>query len=143
MTLLANNANLYNGDFQTPSVLFTRNVSSHKTDWILTTRCLFCLFICLRNQSNKHFWSRMFAPSPSQELCRDFFCVFVYFVHINCCCVRLLFSYWCCWFTSNKFVVFVCMVCIFVTIWTCCGTMISPLLLLGCLYLLLLQTNLY
>ena len=34
---------LYNGYFQTPTVFFTQTASSHKTDWITTTSCLFCL----------------------------------------------------------------------------------------------------
>ena len=45
--LCANNntcsLDLYNEDVQTSTVLFTCDASSHKTDWILTTRCLLCL----------------------------------------------------------------------------------------------------
>ena len=40
---------LYNSDLQTTIILFTRNVSSHKTDWILDELqllALFCLLYC-------------------------------------------------------------------------------------------------
>ena len=44
---------------------------------------LSCLFICPRKQFEEHSWSGMFVVSISWKL-------YVYFVHIACCCVRLL-----------------------------------------------------
>ena len=36
---------LYSEDLQNKTAVFTRNVSSQKTNWITTTHCLFCLAI--------------------------------------------------------------------------------------------------
>ena len=97
-----------NQDLQTTTVLFTRNASSHENDWILTTTyCLLSLaFLCLTN-----ILIRTLVVSPSSLLYRNL--IFVYFVHIACCFVLaymsiLFVSYWCCWFTCNNFVIFVC-----------------------------------
>ena len=105
LTLFANNVGLYNTDLQTTTVLFTHKGTSYKADWILTASYL----LCRCKQSDENTWSRTLVVSPSWELYRNFI-AFVYFVHIafplTCICPFL--SYWCCWFTCNKFVVFVC-----------------------------------
>ena len=59
---------------------FTRNVTSHKADWILTTtRCLLCLALsCLiRDQSNEGSWTETFGFSPSRESYCDYNIVYV------------------------------------------------------------------
>ena len=73
---------LYSGDLQTTTVLFTRNASLHKTDWILITLRLFlsCLFICPRKQSDEVLEVECsFSPSP--ELYIDFIVFYVLYTH--------------------------------------------------------------
>ena len=49
--------NLYSRDLITKTVTFTRNASSHKTNWIITTRFLLCLaFIKTKAKSHKTNW---------------------------------------------------------------------------------------
>ena len=94
---------LYNGDLQTTIVFFTRNAPLHKINWIFTGRSLLCLaFLWSYTNSLECSCSRFLENSIVISL------LFVYFVHIACCCVSLvvylLFSYWCCcWFIYNKF----------------------------------------
>ena len=91
----SNNAyplDLYSGDLQTTSVLFTHNASSHKTDWITTARCLLCLgfLYSYKNSLTKRSSSRMFMFSLSRELCRIFIVVCIFCSH---CLLLLSFSY--------------------------------------------------
>ena len=83
----------YNGDLQTTNVLFTWNVSSHKTDWILTTRSLFCLdFVYTHANSLMKILElecsciRLLENSIATSL------LFVYCAHIVCCCVLIYLS---------------------------------------------------
>ena len=86
-------------------------------DWLnsyYSSSALSWPFIVLHKQSNERCWSRMFVFSLSRGLYRDYtvFCVLC----THCClCIRILvylfFSYTCCcWFTGNKFDVFVSVV---------------------------------
>ena len=82
---------LYSSNLQTTTVLFTRNASSHKTDWIHTTRCLFSLAI---------LYAQVISLMKVLEVeCSGFRFVnnyitisllLSYFLLIACCCVRLL-----------------------------------------------------
>ena len=98
----------YNGDLQTTTVFFTRNVTSHKADYSLLS-ALSCLFIVLRKQSNERSWSRIFVFSLSREFYCDFIVVCVLCTH----CLLLQFpsfSYGFWWFTGNKLAAFICVV---------------------------------
>ena len=81
---------LYSGDLQTTMVLFIRNVSSHKTDWITTTRLLCLAFLLSYSNSLMNvlkvecLFSHLLVNSIATSL------FFVYCVHIVCCCVLVL-----------------------------------------------------
>ena len=100
---------LYNINFQTTTVLFTRNASSQTlTELLLLLLALSYFFICARLQSVKGSWSQTFGVSPSWEFlfvylsikhaCLLLVCMFdvfvsvylfrMYCVHIASCCVR-------------------------------------------------------
>ena len=84
---------LYNGDIQTTIILFTGNVSSYKTNWILSN-CVVCFvlpFISQDKQSDKCSWRRMN-------------CLFVHPLFK----IMMLFLYFCLFVDDvNKSVVFV------------------------------------
>ena len=65
-------SNLFSGDLQTTTVLFTRNASSHKTD---------LPFYCTTQQSEERSWSIMFVFSHSRELYYVFIFVCVLYTH--------------------------------------------------------------
>ena len=97
-------------------ILFTRNVSSHKTDWILSELPLFALSCLLY----RRVYSLMNAPEGGclclreisvnvNELFTFFLAVlwlpvylFIRFFILHCCCCPFtslsLFLYWCCWY---------------------------------------------
>ena len=64
--------NLYSGDLQTTTALFTRNASSRKTDWITTTRCPLCLVLVPHKSSDERSWGFDF----SRTLLRQYSCLY-------------------------------------------------------------------
>ena len=82
--------NLYNGDLQTTTVLFTRNFTQGWLNyyyWLLSV--LFCPFIVQHNQYNERSWNRTFVFLCSQELHCD-----LIFDHNVCSyCVRLVCAF--------------------------------------------------
>ena len=82
---------LFSGDHQTMTVLFTRNASSHKKDWMnfyFLSLALSCRFIVQDNQSNERSGSRRFVFRPSRELYCDYTVVCV---HLVVCAFACLF----------------------------------------------------
>ena len=74
-------------------------------DWLsysYPSSASFWLFMGLHKQSDESSWIKIFVFSSSQELYCDFIVVCVFCSH----CL-FLFSYWFCWFTCDKFGVFV------------------------------------
>ena len=78
---------LYNWDLQTTIILFTRNVSSHKNDWILSELpllALSCLLYHRVSSFNEYSWSRMSLLLRNLYKCKQVAysvvvaCVFVY-----------------------------------------------------------------
>ena len=81
---------LYSSDLQTTTVLFTIYSSSHKTDWILTTRCLICLVVLYAHANS--MMKVLEAEYSCLRLLKSFIAtstLFAYFDHIACCCVSL------------------------------------------------------
>ena len=72
---------LYSGDLQNRTVLFTRNASSHKTDWITTDCSLLCITNILEMERS---CSRLLENSIKIFL-------FVYNVHSCCVCLHCAF----------------------------------------------------
>ena len=89
---------------RTTTVLFTRNASSYKIDWITTDwlPALSCPFIVQHEQSKERFWSRRFSFSPSRELYRDrlyiYLLILIYPFFPHACC------YWFTWIVFDVFV---------------------------------------
>ena len=79
---------LYSGDLQTMTVLFTRSATSHKTDWITTIRCLFALALLNAQvislmkvlEVERFIFSRIITRLNCCLCC----------IYIIYCCVRLL-----------------------------------------------------
>ena len=82
---------LYNGDLHTTTVFFTRNASSHKTDWILTTGCLLCLtFLYAHVNSLINIFEVECSRFYFLENSIATSLLFVYFLHITWRCVCIL-----------------------------------------------------
>ena len=87
---------LYYEDLQTTIIFFTHNVSSHKTEWILSEPplpALPCRFISQTKQSNECTWSRMSLPLRNIYKCKQVACSVV----VACLLINP-FLYWCCCF---------------------------------------------
>ena len=98
---------LYNRYFQTTIILFTCNVSSYKSDWIVFEIAIACSvlpFIWQSKQSNECTWCRISVPSRNLYKCKQVVyvivvCVFCYRLSLQrCCCLYFFipFLYWCC-----------------------------------------------
>ena len=86
---------LYSRDLRTTIILFSRNGSSHKTDWILSEPHVFTQdwpnfywinisysvlpFISQSTQSDKCTWRRMFLPSRNLYKCKQVVCFYQFF----------------------------------------------------------------
>ena len=101
---------LYNEGFQTTTIVSTHNTSSHKTNWITTTRRIFYLVLSYAN-SLMNVLEVECSYSPLLENSIASLLLIGYFAYITCCVrvvVYLIFSYWCCcWFMYIKFDVWV------------------------------------
>ena len=84
---------------------------------LLALPALFCLFICPSKQSEEHSWSGMLVFRPYRAVHRNFIIVGVFRSHClllcSLTCLSPFLLYFCCGFTFNMFVVFVCVAFVF------------------------------
>ena len=88
---------LYNGDLQTTTVLFTRNFTEGWLNSYYWSSALSCPFIVQHKQCNQRSWSRKFAFSLSQELYCNFYVVYEHIAvcYYHCEYIKEFFSLWC------------------------------------------------
>ena len=83
-------SDLYIGDLQTTTVLFTRKVSSHTTDWITTnslSSVLSCPFLIQHNQNFRYVLG---AERPCSRLLDNSIATsFLFVYNAHSCCFRL------------------------------------------------------
>ena len=83
--------NNIHGVFQSTIIVFTRNASSHKTDWFISELpllALSCPFISQTEESNKCTWRRISLPFRNLYKCKQVTCNVV----VACLLLNRLFT---------------------------------------------------
>ena len=84
---------LYSGDFQISTVLFTRNFTWDGLNYYLLPSTLSCLLIVQHNHYNERTWSRTFVFLPFRALLLINFCLYIMYASVALAYIVLSYSY--------------------------------------------------